>query len=97
MSLPALSLGLRFCTSRKGGTGGGGQVSTMGPGNVAASGFSCRKPLVGTGWAISLLLCTNGLSKWSSGHVRPPFPKLVTVLEYSQKLHKAAVGIAKVD
>ena len=45
VSLPTLSLGLRFCASRKGGTGGGGQVSTLGPGNMAASGLSCRKPL----------------------------------------------------
>jgi len=66
---PAMSLRLRFCTSRKGGTGGGGQVSTLGPGKMAASGLSCRKPLVSTGRAISLLLCTNGLRKWSSGHV----------------------------
>ena len=44
-------------------------VSTLGPGNMATSGHSCRKPLVSTGWAISLLLCTNGLRKWSSGHV----------------------------
>ena len=35
MSLPAMSLGLRFCASRKGGTGGGGRVSTLGPGNMA--------------------------------------------------------------
>ena len=27
------------------------------------------EPLVGTGWAIFL----NGLRKWSSGHVGPPF------------------------
>ena len=49
--------GLRFCASRKGGTGGGGRVSTLGPGNMAASGLSCRKSLVSTGWAISPLLC----------------------------------------
>ena len=73
MSLPAMSLGLRLCASRKGGTGGGGQVSTLGPGNMAASGLSCRKPLVIPGWAISLLMCTNGLRKQSSGHVGPPF------------------------
>ena len=73
MSLPALSLGLRFCTSRKGGTEGGGWVSTLGPGNTTASGLSCRKTLVSTGWAVSLLLCTNGLRKPSSGHVGPPF------------------------
>ena len=47
--------------------------STLGRGNMAASGLSCRKPLVGTGWAISLLLCTNGLRRWSSRHVGPPF------------------------
>ena len=37
-----------------------------------ASGLSYRKPLVGTGWDISLLLCANGLRKWSSGYVGPP-------------------------
>ena len=31
------------------------------------------EPLVGTGWAIFLLLFMNGLRKWSSGHVGPPF------------------------
>ena len=41
---------------------------------MAASGLSCTKPLVRPGWAISLLLHMNGLTKWSSGHVRPPFP-----------------------
>ena len=30
-SLLAMSLGFRFCASRKGGTGGGGWVSTLGP------------------------------------------------------------------
>ena len=49
------------------------QVSTLGPGNMAASGLSCRKPLVGTGWAISLFFHTNGLRKQSFGHVGPPF------------------------
>jgi len=68
-----MSLGLRLCASRKGGAGGGGQVSTLGPGNMAASGVSCRKPLVIPGWAISLLMCTKGLSKRFSGHVGPPF------------------------
>ena len=73
MSLPAMSLGLRFCASRKGKTEGGGQVSTLGPGSMAAFGLCSRKPLVGTVWAISLLLCTNGLRKQSSGHVGSPF------------------------
>jgi len=30
MSFPAMSLGLRFCASREGGTGGGGWVSALG-------------------------------------------------------------------
>jgi len=73
MSLLAMSLRLRFRASRKGGTGGGGRFSSLVPGNMTTSGLSCRKPLVSTGWAISLLLCTNELRKRSSGHVGPPF------------------------
>ena len=61
MSLPTMSLGLRFCASRKGGTEGGGRVSTLGPCNMAASGLSWRKPLISPGWAISLLLCKISL------------------------------------
>ena len=57
MSLLAMSLGL---DSRMGRTGGGGQVSTLGWDSKAASGLSYRKPLVGTGWAISLFRM-NGL------------------------------------
>ena len=53
--------------------GEGGQVSTLGPDNMATSGLSYRKPLVSPGWAISLLLYTNRHRKWSSGHVGPPF------------------------
>ena len=73
MSLLAMSLGLWFCASRKGGIGESGQVTTLGPGNMVACGFSCRKSLVGTGWATSLLLCMNGLRKRPSGDVGPPF------------------------
>jgi len=50
ISLPAMSLELRFCASRKGGTGGGGRV--LGLGIMAASGLIYRKPLVGTGWVV---------------------------------------------
>ena len=39
MSLPAMSLGLRFCVSRKGGTGGGGWVHLKGANSMAASGL----------------------------------------------------------
>jgi len=45
MSLLAMSLGLRFCASRKGGTGGGG-------------GFQHWAQVTRL---LSLLLCTNGL------------------------------------
>jgi len=40
----SLSLGLKFCTSRKGKTGWGERVSTLGPGNVAASGLAVESP-----------------------------------------------------
>jgi len=39
---------------------------------MAASRFCCRKALVGPGWAISLLLCTNWFRKQISGLVGPP-------------------------
>ena len=61
-----MSLGLRLCASREGGTGGGGWVSALSLGSMAASGLGLVKVLVGAGWAISLLLCTNGLRKQSS-------------------------------
>ena len=53
-----------------------------GANSIAASGLGCRKALVGTGWAISLLLCMTGLRKRSSGLVGPPFltKKLFIVL-----------------
>ena len=69
----AMSWGLWFCVDRKGGTGGGGWVHSKGAKSTAAPGLSQRKHLVGTGWAISLLLCTNGLRKQSYVHVQPPF------------------------
>ena len=36
---------------------------------MPASGLSCRKALVSTGWSISLLLCMNGLRKQTSSLV----------------------------
>ena len=39
-SHPAMSLGLRFCVSRKGGTGGGGWVHMKGANSMAASELS---------------------------------------------------------
>ena len=55
MSLPAMSLGLRFCVSRKGETGGGGWVHPKGANSMATSGLVLRSDLVGTGRAISVL------------------------------------------
>ena len=54
-------------------TGGGGRVHLKCANSTAASGLSCRKPLVSSGWATSLLLCANRLRKQSSGHVGPSF------------------------
>jgi len=44
MSLASMSLEHRFCTSRKGETGGGGWVNQKGANSMATSGHSCRKP-----------------------------------------------------
>jgi len=64
-SLPAMSLGLRFCVSRKGGTGGGRWVYPL----------VFRSDLVGTGRAISILFGINGVSNKWSHLVGPPFPE----------------------
>jgi len=63
MLLPAMPFGDRFCMNRKGGTRGGGWVCPKAAKNMALSGLSFRNTLVGTGWAILLVLCTNGLKK----------------------------------
>ena len=86
--LPAMSLGDRLCASREGGTGGGGWVSALSLGSMAAFGLSLEKPLVGAGWAISLLLCTNGPRKQSSRLVGPPF---LAVKRFSRS-RRAMVG-----
>ena len=75
MSLAAMSLGLRFCVSRKGGTGGGGWVHPKGANSMATSGLVLRSDLVGTGSAISVLFGTNGVRNKRSHLVRPPFPE----------------------
>ena len=61
MSLPAMSLGLRFCVRRKGGTGRGGWVHPKGANSMAASGLVFRSDLVGTGRTISILFVINGV------------------------------------
>ena len=62
MSLPAMSMGLRFCVSRKGGPGGGGWLHPKGANSMAASGLIFRSDLVVTGRAVSILF---GICKWS--------------------------------
>ena len=56
--------------SRKGGTGGGGCLHPM-----AASGLVFRSDLVGTGRAISILFCINGVRNQRSHLVGAPFPE----------------------
>jgi len=80
MSLPPMSLGLKFCASRKGRTGEGGWVHPKDANGMATSGLGCRKAMVGTGWAISLLLCMNWLRKQHSGLVGPPFLTVTFIL-----------------
>ena len=60
-------------SSRKGGTGGGGWVHLKGADSMAVSGLSFRNTLVGSGWAISVLLCPNGLKEQSSHLARCHF------------------------
>jgi len=48
-------------------------VHPKGTNSMAASGLGCRKAMVGTGWAISLLFCMNWLRIQHSGLVGPPF------------------------
>ena len=64
MSLLAMSLGLRFCMSRKSGSGGGEWVHPKDANSMAASGliFRSNQLVVGTGRAISILF---GIYKWS--------------------------------
>ena len=75
MSLPAMSLGLRFCVSRKGRTGGGGWVHPKVANCMATSGLIFRSDLVGTGRTISVLCAINGVRNKRSHLVGPPFPE----------------------
>ena len=63
----------RFCTSKKGGIGGGGQVSAWGAVHMAAVLAGSRTALVSTGWIISHLVSTNGLRNLFSPLVGAPF------------------------
>jgi len=80
MSLLAMSLGLRICVSRKGGTGGGGWVHPKGANSMAAPGLVFRSDLVGIGRAISILFGLNQRSHL----VGPPFPEFKAVFSYGR-------------
>ena len=73
-----MCFGDRFCVSRnrKGRTRGGGFVHPKVTNSMAVSGLSFGNTLVGTGWAISVLLCTKGIRNQSSHLVGPPFTGL---------------------
>jgi len=77
MSLPAMSFGLRFCVSRKGGTGGGRWVYPKGANSMAASGLVFGNDLVGTGRAVSIFFGINGVRNQRSHLVGPPFPEFM--------------------
>jgi len=51
-------------------------VHPKGANSMAVSGLSCRKALVGTGKAISVLFGINGLRNKPSYLVGPPFPPI---------------------
>ncbi len=68
-----ISLGDRFCVSRKGGTRGGGWVHPQGENGVVQPWMGHRKPLLGAGWAVSLVFCMNGCRKQPCHLVGPPF------------------------
>jgi len=74
MSLPAMSFGDGFCSSRKGGIGGGGWVHQKGANSMATSGLISRNDLVGSRRVISVLFGINGVRKKRSHLVGPPFP-----------------------
>jgi len=69
-----MSFGDRFCV--KGGTGGGGWGHLKGANSKAVSRLSSGYTLVGTGWATSLLLFTNGLKKVLH-LIGPTFPAII--------------------
>ena len=49
-------------------------MQPKGADSMAVSGLRFENALVGSEWAIAVLLCTNGLRKQSSYPARHPFP-----------------------
>jgi len=69
----SMSMGLRFCVSRKGGTVRGWWVHQKGANSMAMSGLACRKALIDTGRAVSVLVGIKGLRNKPTYLVGPPF------------------------
>ena len=82
MSHPAMSLGLRFCVNRKGGTGGGRWDAN----SMAMTGLLDRKALFDTGRAISVVFGINGEPSCPVG---PPFQHSWRIFQLQQ------VGISR--
>ena len=76
LSVGAIHFEGRFCASKKGGIGGGGWVSARGAMHMAAALAGKTRALVGSSWAISHLVSTNGLRNYSSTLVGAPFLQL---------------------
>ena len=70
-----MSLVLRLCTSRKGGTGELGGFQRKADITCLLLDLAVESPWLALGgpFLASCLLCTNGLRKQSSGQVEPPF------------------------
>ena len=75
----------RFCASKMGGIGEGGQAYSRHAVHMEAVLAGCRKALVGTGWTISQLVSTNEHRNHSSPFLKPPFLELQVVV--SQEEH----------
>ena len=73
LSVGAICFEDRFCASKMGGIGEGGQAYSRHAVHMEAVLAGCRKALVGTGWTISLLFNTNGCRNSSSAFVGAPF------------------------
>jgi len=87
-----LAMSLLAMSSRKGRTEGGWWVCLKGTNIMAATWLGCRKALVGTKWAISLLLRMTGHRKKLSGLMGPPF---LTMNNFLLGLHRRSLAVSR--
>ena len=74
LSVSTIHFETKFCANKKGGVGGGGQVSARDAMRRAAALAGFRMALVGTGWTFSHLASTNRCRD-TSLFIGTPFPK----------------------